>query len=168
MPNYRRDYSSCCWFFTVVLKNRRPLFLDEVARTSLRLAIDECRERYPFKINGWVLLPNHLHCVWTMPEHDRDYSRRWSIIKRRFTQLYRTSDWHGPPYWQERFWAHRIDDEEDYRRHLDYIHLNPVKHGLTVKAVDWPWSTFHRYVAEGVYPPDWYLSEKMLEDTGSE
>jgi putative transposase len=150
--------------FTVVLKDRQPLFLDQYARSCLRDAISDCRSRYPFNIDAWVLLPDHLHCVWTLPETDRNYSRRWSIIKRRFTQRFRHYGGHGPPYWQNRFWAHRIDDERDYRNHVDYVHLNPVKHALVSTAADWPWTTFHRYVASGVYPPDWYQADTFQKN----
>ena len=86
MPNYRRDYSGCLWFFTVVTHRRQHLFDKAVARKCLRKSVDECRDRYPFDIPAWVLLPDHLHCIWNLPMEDRDYSRRWSLIKRRFTQ----------------------------------------------------------------------------------
>jgi putative transposase len=155
-----------------VTKHRRRLFVNETARACLRGAIAECRIRYPFHIDAWVVLPDHIHCVWTLPEDDRDYSRRWSIIKRGFTQLYRrhapNCGGHGPPYWQERFWAHRIDDEADYRHHLDYVHINPVKHGLTDRVSAWPWSTFHRYVDAGVYPADWGGKVVLPKDVGNE
>lgn len=168
MPNYRRDYSGDTWFFTVVTKQRHRLFVSETARDCLRESITECRTRYPFHIDACVLLPDHVHCVWTLPEDDRDYSRRWGIIKRRFTQLYRECGGRGPPYWQERFWAHRIDDEADYRHHLDYVHINPVKHGLTDRVSAWPWSTFHRYVKAGVYPADWGGTVVLPKGIGNE
>jgi putative transposase len=156
MPNYRRDYSGHCWFFTVVTHRRRALLTGDAARAALHASIAECRVRYPFAVDAWVLLPDHLHCIWTLPDADRDYSRRWSFIKRRFTQRLReASGGHGPPHWQDRFWAHRIDDETDYARHVDYIHINPVKHEFVRSAAEWPWSTLHRYVREGVLPDDW-------------
>ena len=86
MPNYRRDYSGTAWFFTVVTHSRRPLLAEASARDALRSAISDCRLRFPFRIDAWVLLPDHMHAVWTLPDSDRDYSRRWSMIKRRFTQ----------------------------------------------------------------------------------
>lgn len=155
MPNYRRDYSGCTWFFTVVTHHRIPLFRDPTARLCLGNAVRECRCRFPFVIDAWVLLPDHMHAVWTMPEADRDYSRRWGVIKRRFTQMLRECGGHGPPCWQKRFWAHRIEGETDYRHHVDYVHINPLKHSLTDSVATWPWSTFHRYVTAGVYPRDW-------------
>ncbi|TVO77644.1 REP-associated tyrosine transposase [Sedimenticola selenatireducens] len=155
MPNYRRDYSGCTWFFTVVTKQRRRLFLDEHARACLREAVWICRAQYPFHIDAWVILPDHLHCVWTLPEGDRDYSRRWGIIKRRFTQLFGGQCRYALPFWQERFWAHRIDGDSDYRHHMDYVHINPVKHGLVNCVSAWPWSTFHQFVKSAYYPDDW-------------
>jgi len=155
MPNYRRDYSGTVWFFTVVTHRRRPLFRDYRARATLRSAIFECRERYPFDVPAWVLLPDHLHCIWALPDHDRNYSRRWSVIKRRFTQLAGAETRLRAPFWQKRFWAHRIDTDESYRAHTDYIHFNPVKHGLVERVCDWRWSSFHRVVENGLYPADW-------------
>lgn len=169
MPNYRRDYSGTCWFFTVVTHQRRLLMNHGPARDALRAAVIECRRRHPFEIDAWVLLPEHLHCIWTLPEADRDYSRRWGVIKRRFTQgMAGKGGGHGPPYWQARFWAHRINDETDYARHVDYIHINPVKHGLVTRVVGWPWSTFHRYVREGILPPDWGGGLELPSDIGNE
>jgi REP-associated tyrosine transposase len=154
MPNYRRDYSGPCWFFTVVTHCRRPLLIDSDARTAIFDAIRSCRERIPFETLAGVLLPDHLHCIWQMSETDWNYSRRWSLIKRLFTQQMRN---HGAeaPFWQARFWAHRIDDPIDYANHVAYVHFNPVKHGLVARVVDWPWSTFHRYVRAGLLLPEW-------------
>ena len=168
MPNYRRDYAGCFWFFTVVTRQRRALFMDSRARISLARAVVECRRRFPFALDAWVLMPDHLHAVWQLPDDDRDYSRRWSIIKRLFTQRYRECGGHGPPYWQARFWAHRIDDDADYRQHVDYIHINPLKHGLADRVVDWPWSTFHRYARFGVYPEDWGGRIQLPDGIGHE
>jgi putative transposase len=155
MPSYRRDYGGRVWFFTVVTRLGKPIFTDARARLCLARAIVECRRRFPIRVDAWVVMPDHLHAVWTLPDADRDYSRRWSMIKRRFTQQYREAGGHGPPYWQERFWAHRIDDDDDYRHHVDYVHINPMKHGMVHQVADWPWSTFHRYVGAGMYPSDW-------------
>jgi len=140
MPNYRRDYTGTYWFFTVVTQRRIPRLVEPVSRACLAQAVRECRERYPFAIDAWVLLPDHMHCVLSL-DADRDYSRRWSIIKRRFTQLMRTR---GAPClpWQSRFWAHRIEDKVDFENHVAYVHYNPVKHALVSRVCDWPWSTF--------------------------
>lgn len=155
MPNYRRDYSGSVWFFTVVTHLRKPFLTQEPERQALRRAVRECRSRYPFSINGWVLLPDHLHCIWTLPENDPIYSRRWGVIKRLFTQQMQNSGGHGPPYWQQRFWAHRIDDEADYEQHMNHIHFNPAKHGYANRPAEWPWTTLHRCIREGIYPADW-------------
>jgi putative transposase len=123
--------------------------------------------RYPFRTDAVCLLPNHLHCIWTLPESDSNYSVRWKEIKRLFAKQY--LELIGPggvrnashlkqgeaAIWQRRFWEHTIKDEEDLRRHIDYIHYNPVKHGLVQNVCDWPWSSFHRYVRKGSYGLDW-------------
>jgi putative transposase len=154
MPTYRRDYSGPCWFFTVVTHDRRRLLIEPEARAALFNAIRSCRGRFAFETLAGVVLPDHLHCVWQMPEGDWNYSRRWSLIKRFFTQQMRDQGVEAP-FWQPRFWAHRIDDPVDYANHVAYVHFNPVRHGLVARVVDWPWSTFHRYVRAGLLSPEW-------------
>lgn len=113
-----------------------------------------------------VVTRDHLHCIWTLPPDDADFSIRWAIIKRFVTKqcpTLRCDAWMSPSklkrkestIWQRRFWEHQIRDERDYQKHMDYIHYNPVKHGLVNKVADWPYSTFHRYVRLGVYEADW-------------
>lgn len=164
MSNYRRARDAgALYFFTLVTNQRQPLLTCPDVHQQLRAAIVHTRVRYPFVIHGWVLLPDHLHCVWQLPTNDHDFGRRWSIIKRRVSQnctgtrlLSCSRQARGElGLWQRRFWKHRIRDEEDYRRHMDYLHWNPVKHGLVDRVADWPWSSFHRLVREGVYPNDW-------------
>jgi putative transposase len=154
MPNYIRFYSGNTWFFTVVTHRRIPFLTTDSARRCLRQAIINCRELYAFTIEAWVLLPDHMHCIWEIKESDLNYSRCWSIIKRKFTQSY-MDDKKKPPFWQNRFWAHLITDEKDFENHVNYIHYNPVKHGLVEKASGWPWTSLHRMVKAGKYPPDW-------------
>ena len=168
MSNYRRaDTPGASYFFTVVAFRRRKIFTDDDCRIWLRDAVLATRKRYVFNIDAWVLLPDHLHCIWTLPEGDCDFSARWSGIKRRFTILAKHK-FHKPEWmnaskqthregtiWQRRFWEHQIRDDNDFERHVDYIHNNPVKHGLVKRAAEWPYSTFHRYVVQGVYPVDW-------------
>jgi putative transposase len=137
------------------------------ARKCLRDAIIYCRELYPFTIGAWVLLPDHIHCIWELTGDDLNYSRRWSIIKRKFTQAY-VDDKKKPSFWQNRFWAHLITDEKDYENHLNYIHYNPVKHGLVERAVDRPWTSLHRLIEEGKYPAHWGEGVEIPEAIGQE
>ncbi|MDW7712627.1 MAG: transposase [Deferrisomatales bacterium] len=167
MPNYRRSREGSTYFLTVGTYRRRPILCGEASRAALREAIREARLRHPFVIDAWVLLPDHLHCIWTLPEGDGDYSTRWGLIKAGFTRRVAGALLEGPPasasrrehrekaVWQRRFWEHTIRDDRDHAAHRDYIHYNPVKHGWAAAPRSWPWSTFHRYAAQGVYAPDW-------------
>lgn len=150
------------YFFTVnVLERRRTLLVDHVA--VLREAIREVKRRHPFHIDAMVILPDHLHALWTLPEGDADYPTRWMLIKAGFSRRIPPGEWRNKSriakgergIWQRRYWEHWIRDERDYARHVDYIHYNPVKHGYVQRVADWPYSTFHRYVERGMYPSDW-------------
>jgi putative transposase len=167
MPHYLRARTGSTFFFTLVSFDRRRILCDESIRRSLRTAILNLRITRPFSIDGWVLLPDHLHCIWTLPEGDNDFSMRWSLLKRSVSRF--SSDValdsdlrkasarkrRESTIWQRRFWEHQVRDEHDFERHLDYIHFNPVRHGYVKRAVDWPYSTIHRYVRQGIYPSDW-------------
>ena len=168
MPNYRRTFTAGgTFFFTVVSYQRRPIFTSEKARSILHDAWQAVQERLPFTNVAICLLPNHIHTIWTLPEGDGDTSLRWKEIKRLFTRTYLAEIGPGPArsasrlqrgeatLWQRRFWEHIIYDEIDFNRHMDYVHYNPVKHGFANSPRDWPWSSFHRYVEVGYYPPDW-------------
>ena len=168
MSRYRRAITAGgTFFFTVVAYRRQPILCDEAIRTALREAVLSVRRSKPFAIDAWVLLPDHLHCVWTLPADDDDFSGRWSLIKSAVSRVvgaqYRRAEWRNASklkhreatIWQRRFWEHCIRDENDLQRHVDYLHFNPVKHGLVSRVSDWPHSTFHRFVAEGKYPIDW-------------
>lgn len=150
MSNYRRYYlKGGTWFFTVNLKNRQSdILVRRIA--ALRTVVQDVKAARPFHINACVILPEHLHCIWTLPENDGDFSCRWREIKKMFTKAIR-----GNGIWQPRFWEHAIRDEEDFRHHVDYIYLNPVKHGWVTRVQDWPFSSFHRDVRHGRYPADW-------------
>jgi putative transposase len=150
MPNYvRARVEGGTYFFTLAAQDRAPVLANEAVRRALRGAIEITRTRWPFTVDAWVLLPDHLHCLWTLPDGDADFSKRWSTIKRLTTQA--TSE----GLWQPRFWEHAIRNEADFQRHFDYIHWNPVKHGHAERALDWPYSTFHRYLKLGYYTADW-------------
>ena len=167
MPNYRRATGGCCYFFTVVTKARAPIFRDKQNVAILGDIVRELLVSRPFVIDAWVLLPEHLHAVWSLPENDPDFSMRWGWIKKEFTKKYReyvTGNALKSP-WQPRFWEHMIRDQEDYNRHCDYVHYNPVKHGLVPAPSAWPHSTFHRFVREGKYSPDWGSTQITFADT---
>ena len=150
MSNYRRHYvPGGTWFFTVNLQNRRSDLLTRHIDT-LRASTQCVKRRKPFLINAWVILAEHMHCIWTLPENDTDYSGRWRDIKKTYTRMLGMSG-----IWQPRFWEHTIRDVNDLRRHTDYIHINPLKHGYVTRVKEWPYSTFHRDVRDGVYPEDW-------------
>ncbi|MBI2311668.1 MAG: transposase [Betaproteobacteria bacterium] len=163
MSDYRRfRFPGGTYFFTVCLADRRSdLLVRQVA--ALRRAVTETRRLRPFHVDGWVVLPEHLHCIWTLPPGDADFSNRWKAIKIRFVQALPAVEHRSPAQvargergiWQHRFWEHAIRDEEDFARHLDYVHFNPVKHGWAKTAAAWPYSTFGRWVAAGTYPHDW-------------
>ncbi len=158
MPDYRRAWiPGGVYFFTVVLEHRRPLFDSEARVEMLREAVRRTRAERPFAIDGFVVLPDHLHCLWWLPEGDADFAGRWREIKKRFTRAMALPV--SERVWQRRFWEHAIRDEADWRRHLDYIHYNPVKHGHVARPGDWPWSSFRACVARGWYAPGWGESE---------
>ncbi len=168
MPNYRRLWvPGGTFFFTVVSYRRQPVLCDPPVRAALRKAIAVARRKHPFTINAWVLLPDHLHCLWTLPPGDADYATRWAIIKRHTSlacrDTHRRVEWlttsrqkhRESTLWQRRYWEHQVRDETDFIRRADYLHYNPVKHGLVQRVADWPYSTFHREVQRGIYPADW-------------
>jgi putative transposase len=166
MPNYRRNrVPGGTYFFTVVTGGRKPLFADAKARRLLRDAIRRVRISHPLRVVAIVLLPDHLHTVWELPLGDSDYSLRWAKVKGYFTQRFvaiggANSNLRRPnrkerDVWQPRFWEHTCLDAADVKRCVDYIHWNPVKHGLVRRASDYPFSSFHRFVQLGEYPLDW-------------
>jgi putative transposase len=168
MPEYRRSFiPGGTYFFTLVTYYRAPILTAPASRNLLRVAWLNVQDRYPFTTLAVCLLPDHLHTLWRLPDGDQNYSLRWREIKRIFTQNYLESIGPGEPrsasrvkrgeaaIWQRRFWEHTLRDEEDLNRHMDYIHYNPVKHGLVGRVGDWPWSSFSRYVQSGRYEPDW-------------
>jgi putative transposase len=172
---YRRIYHpGACYFFTVVTHRRYPWFNHPEAVTQLRLAIQQEKARRPFEIDAFVVMPDHLHAVWTLPEDDSDYSIRWRNIKRAFTAsiaesqrpIVSASRQHKSEQaiWQRRFWERQIRDERDFAQHIDYIHFNPVKHGFVSRPADWRFSSIHRYIKQGILPADWGISPLALDE----
>jgi len=168
MADYRRHYvPGGTYFFTVVTKHRASFLCEAHAREILRTKFRECQRRWPFRIEAVVLLPDHLHSIWLLPDGDDGYSQRWGWIKKEFSKAWIASGGCEQTVslarrhrgdrgvWQPRFWEHQIADEDDCERHFDYIHYNPVKHGLVDCPKDWPFSSFHRWVNRGVYPRNW-------------
>ncbi len=163
MPNYCRcRVPGGTYFFTINLLDRRSNLLTRHVE-ALRNAVRRTRRERPFRIDGWVVLPDHMHCVVTLPEGDDDFSNRIKSIKIRFAMAVPAIERRTAvqvrrgerAVWQQRFWEHAICGDEDYARHMDYLHYNPVKHGYVGAVRDWPHSTFHRLTEVGVYSPDW-------------
>jgi putative transposase len=158
MSDYRRLYvKGGVYFFTLVTHERRPLLCEEKALVRLKAAFRYSIKKYPFRINGLVILPDHIHSIWQLPEHDHDFSIRWNMIKRYFSigMTGDTNHRREKNIWQKRFWEHLIRDEEDFQRCFDYIHYNPVKHGYVNRPSDWAFSTFKANVKKGFYDMDW-------------
>ncbi len=163
MADYRRVWvQGGTYFFTVNLRDRREeLLVQHIG--ALREAVRREKARAPFQIDAWVVLPEHMHCIWTLPQGDADFATRWGMIKASFSRLVpggtattASRARRGERgIWQRRFWEHCIRDETDFGAHMDYVHFNPVRHGLVRHPGDWPYSTFRRCVAMGMYPPDW-------------
>jgi len=163
MTNYRRsNVAGASYFFTVNLADRSSaLLVEQIA--LLRAAFKYAQARHPFAIDAIAVLPDHLHAIWILPAGDGDFAMRWRLIKTTFSRGLP----HGEPrsasreargergIWQRRYWEHLIRDDEDFARHADYIHINPVKHGHVKQAAEWPHSSFHRYVRAGILPLDW-------------
>jgi putative transposase len=169
MPRYIRAFvPGGTFFFTVaILERRRRLLTDTI--DALRTAFAGTQAKRPFTIDAAVILPDHLHCLWTLPASDADFSTRWHAIKAAFSRSFPKEERLSARriakgergIWQRRFWEHAIRDEKDFERHADYIHYNPVKHGHVRQASDWPHSTFRRYVQRGVYTMDWGAGEEI-------
>ena len=177
---YRRAFiPGGTYFFTVVTARRQKLFDNEESIAVLHQAFQHVNNTRPFTIDAMVILPDHLHCIWTLPSSDPDYPTRWRLIK---TRVSKHSTWHlnlrrarkhpgrpDPGVWQVRYWEHVVRNETDYRQHVDYIHYNPVKHGYVRRPWDWPHSSFRQYVQRGLYPQDWGWTEPTLgEGVGHE
>ncbi len=171
MPNYRRArVPGATYFFTVNLQDRRSdLLIREI--DLLRETVRATRARHPFHIDAWVVLPDHMHCLWTLPPGDTDFALRWKVIKFAFSKRLPVTETRTDNQqrrgergiWQRRYWEHLIRDERDYQQHFDYIHINPLKHGYVEQLADWPYSSFHRAVAMGVYPAGWCVEPEQSD-----
>ena len=167
MVLYRRNTPpGGTFFFTVTLRDRRANTLVREI-DILRHAFAQTKAVRPFEIDAMVVLPEHLHIAMTLPSGDSDYSGRWRAIKSAFVRGLKkrgapmTQNARGEAsVWQARFWEHTIRDDDDFRRHADYIHFNPVKHGLVPRPVDWPHSSIHRFIGDGRLSRDWTMGNK--------
>ena len=166
MATFRRSVvPGATYFFTLNTCQRRKVLTEPPFYSALKQALRQVKAEHPFTIEAFVLLPDHLHCIWTLPPDDGNYALRWNLIKRRVSQATRNDT---TPLlsasrikrkelglWQRRFWEHQIRDDSDFAHHMNYIHWNPMKHGYVSRVADWPYSSFHRYVRAGVYDKDW-------------
>jgi len=174
---YRRIYApGGTFFFTLVTHERRRVFIDDQTVSLLRDAFRSVLQNHPFTIEAAVVLPDHLNMIWRIPENDSDYATRWRLIKSHFTHHWEESrDNPTNAYrqlkgeravWQRRYWEHLIRDDRDWQRHVEYIHYNPVKHGIVRAPLDWKVSSFHIFVKQGLYSPEWGSGELKIIDLG--
>ncbi len=171
---YRRSRDcGATYFFTVNLADRKSSLLMDYAET-LRDAFRQVKSRHPFHIDAAVILPDHLHTIWTLPDGDNDYPMRWNLIKSGFSRNIKMNEPRSKSrkskrergIWQRRYWEHQIKDETDYNHHIDYIHINPVKHGYVSRASLWDYSSIHRFIKMGVINEDWACSEDDVDMSG--
>lgn len=162
--DYRRVWvEGGTYFFTVNLLERKGNDLLVRYIDVLRAAVAQVKIKYPFIIHGWVVLPDHIHCVIELPEGDANFAVRWRLIKILFSKGLPRDEHRSMVrihrkergIWQRRYWEHLIRDQQDFQNHMNYVHINPVKHGLVQRVSEWPFSTFHSLVKRGVYPQNW-------------
>jgi len=177
---YRRVYvPGGSYFFTLVTKKRRKILAEDSKIGILREAFRRIMEKQHFSIDAIAVLPDHLHCIWSLPPGDHDFSTRWRLIKTWFTKhcdvtFRENSDNSGmkkenQSVWQHRYWEHLLRDQEDFNRHVEYIHYNPVRHGYVSRPFDWQYSSFRRYVKNGIYSENWGdTGMEFSENIGSE
>ncbi len=175
MTEYRRaKIQGATYFFTVngAERSGNHLLVDPI--DLLRQIFRKVKNEHPFEIDAIVVLPEHLHCIWTLPSGDADYPTRWGLIKAGFSRAIPVGERRSMSrinrgergIWQRRYWEHLIHDDQDFERHADYIHWNPVKHGWVRRVEDWPHSSFHAYVGRGIYPANWACKPKSAIDGG--
>ena len=163
VTDYRRNFvPGGSFFFTVNLADRRSRLLTQRI-DLLRRAFRYARGAHPFTLDAIVVLPDHLHTMWTLPPDDSDFANRWRLIKTEFSRALKPNQPASPSrsakgereIWQRRYWEHTLRDDADFQNHCDYIRFNPVKHGYVTSANAWPFSSFKRFVSRGEYPTDW-------------
>ena len=174
MPEYRRVFNKGgTYFFTVVTYERRSIFIDQNSRDLYLSVLQSIQRSHPFEQLAYCILPDHIHCIWALPGEEHDYSLRWKSIKIKFSRIYQyrfgqvvatteSRKIRGEVgIWQRRFWEHTIRDDDDLYEHIDYIHFNPVKHGLVADPLDWKWSSYRQYESEGYSPDPWRELKQM-------
>ncbi len=170
---YRRSKAKgTAFFFTVVTHGRKRILCDEASVLLVKKAFQHVVKQRPFVINAFVLLPDHIHCIWTLPENDNDFSTRWRLVKSYFSRRFDDKNKYvkSPSraskceqgLWQRRFWEHTIRNDDDFKKHVEYIHYNPVRHGFVKSPKDWSFTSFHRYVRQGIYNDDWGAGREMV------
>jgi putative transposase len=174
MSRYRRSHvAGGTFFFTLALADRKSsLLVEHIER--LRTSYRHVQQSQPFSTIAICVLPDHLHAVWELPEGDADFSSRWQKIKSHFSRGRPAAAQRSQSkqarrekgVWQRRFWEHQIRDESDLQKHVDYIHCNPMKHGLVKRVGDWPYSSFHRLVKAGRLPADWAGTVDDMQGVG--
>jgi putative transposase len=169
--HYRRQrLEGGTYFFTVATFDRRPILIDNIE--NLRRAFAIVMKERPFIIDAHVIMPDHIHMIWTLPEFDSDYPTRWRLIKHYFSRmilprndelisLARISK-KERQIWQRRYWEHVIRDDQDLNNHIEYIHYNPIKHGKTKEPGEWEFSSFNKFVKNGYYPPSWKPEKDLI------
>lgn len=159
------------FFFTIVTYKRRKIFISEKTINLFNESVKCVQQRHPFEIQAFCICPDHIHMIWKLPEDDVDYPTRLRLIKSHFSHHYNDKNRFGLPesrikkgektIWQRRYWEHFIRNEEDFSRHIEYIHFNPVKHGLVDSPILWKFSSFSDFVQQGLYPADWGENSSM-------
>lgn len=162
MPNYRRVLlPGGTYFFTVVTRNRMPIFTHSDLVDRFLKTLSEVQSIFPFQVVAYCIMPEHIHYIWTLPENDSDYPKRWQSIKGRFANHWNKGHPTMRMAWQRGYWEHTIRDEKDLYQHIDYIHYNPIKHRLVENVQEWKWSSFHQFREEGVYDDQWGIIEPL-------
>lgn len=166
MRTYIRDKTKGgCYFLTICLENRQSNLLVENVDV-FRHAYKINQQNYNFKLDAMVLMPDHIHLMLTLVEDSDNFSiivaslkshfsRQINLLSKNLTVFFSRQKKRESGIWQRRFWEHRIRNDVDYKNHVEYIHYNPVKHGCVSAPKDWQFSTFHRFVEQGVYDKDW-------------